>query len=178
MRSKSPLKGCGMNQNAETGGIKTKTEALSLLDEMGIRYSVIRYKHEDDHSAIRLSELIGTDPEITFKTLVLKGDKSGYFVCVVPGHATMDMKKVLRLTGNRKCSMLRSERITEVTGYVQGGCSPLCMRQPYPTYLDQSAAGHPDIVVSAGELGCVIRIAAGDLIAGCGPEARMADIIA
>lgn len=164
-----------MRQDGES---EEGTPALSLLVELRVPHEVIRYRHEDDHSAARLSEMIGTEPEITFKTLVLKGDKNGYFVCVVPGHAVMDMKKVARLTGNRKCSMLRTELITEVTGYVQGGCSPMCMRHSHPVFLDASAVDHPGIIVSAGRPGCVVRIAARDLLAACGPRAALADLTA
>ena len=63
-----------------------KTNVARLLDQAKISYSLVPYiVDENDLSAGHIAEQLGEDIEQVFKTLVLRGDKTGHFVCVVPG---------------------------------------------------------------------------------------------
>ena len=58
-----------------------KTNAARLLDQQKIKYELIPYQvDESDLSAVHIAEQLNEPIECVFKTLVLKGDKSGYFV--------------------------------------------------------------------------------------------------
>ena len=60
-----------------------KTNAARLLDKAKIAYELIPYEvDENDLSAVHVAASLGENIEQVFKTLVLHGDKSGYFVCV------------------------------------------------------------------------------------------------
>jgi len=63
-----------------------------------------------------------------FKTIVLRGDKKGIFVCCIPGNGELDLKGVARLTENKKVDLVPTKEILSLTGYVRGGCSPLAMK--------------------------------------------------
>jgi Cys-tRNA(Pro)/Cys-tRNA(Cys) deacylase len=99
-----------------------------------------------------------------FKTLVLQGDRTGYFVCVVPGDATVDLKLAAKVSGNKKCEMIPMKQLLPLTGYIRGGCSPIGMKKHFPTYFHSTAVDHDVIYVSAGVRGLQIEIVPQELI--------------
>ena len=131
-----------------------KTNAVRLLEAAGISFKTAEYAvDESDLSGIHAAEMLGLPAEQVFKTLVLKGDKSGYFVCCVPVAEELDQKKAAKISGNKKCEMLHVKDLLGVTGYVRGGCSPVGMKKKFPTYIDETAVLFDEIAVSAGARG-------------------------
>jgi ybaK/ebsC protein len=153
-----------------------KTNAARLLDKAKIAYELIPYTvDENDLSAGHLAAQLGQDIARVFKTLVLKGDKTGYFVCVVPGDAEVDLKKAAKASGNKSSAMIPMKDLVAVTGYMRGGCSPLAMKKAFSTYLHETAQLHASIYVSAGQRGLQLLLAPGDLADAA--SASLADLI-
>lgn len=154
-----------------------KTNAARLLDKAKIAYDLVPYTVDEDNlAAIHVAEELGEDIATVFKTLVLRGDRTGLFVCVIPGDKEVDLKAAAKVSGNKKCEMIPMKELLPSTGYIRGGCSPIGMKKPLPTYFHSSATDHPRIYISAGVRGLQIAIAPTDLIAYVG--AAVADIIA
>lgn len=152
-----------------------KTNAARLLDRAKIAYELIPYEvDENDLAATHVAAQLGEDIACVFKTLVLKGDRSGYFVCVVPGDHEVDLKAAAKVSGNKKCDLIPMKELLGVTGYIRGGCSPIGMKKQFPTYVHVSATEHPYIYISAGVRGLQIKIAPSDLLSFVG--AQTADI--
>lgn len=152
-----------------------KTNAARLLDKAGIAYELVPYTVDPDNlAADHVAEELGEDINTVFKTLVLYGDKVGHFVCVVPGNMEVDLKKAAKVAGAKKAEMIPMKELLGVTGYIRGGCSPIGMKKPFPTFFHVTASDYPDIYVSAGVRGLQIKIAPADLVAFCG--ATLADI--
>jgi Cys-tRNA(Pro)/Cys-tRNA(Cys) deacylase len=142
-----------------------KTNVARLLDKAKIKYELIPYEvDENDLSAIHVAESLGEDIEQVFKTLVLHGDKSGYFVCVIPGEHELNLKMAAKVSGNKKCDLIPMKDLLPLTGYIRGGCSPLGMKKRFPTFIHESCLEFPYIYVSAGVRGLQIKLAAQDLI--------------
>lgn len=142
-----------------------KTNVARLLDAAGIDYELIPYSFtEDDLSAQHVAAELGEDIDLVFKTLVLRGDRTGFFVCVIPGDFEVDLKLAARLSGNKSCEMLHVRELLPVTGYIRGGCSPIGMKKAFPTFIHESALLYDHIYVSAGIRGLQLKIAPGDLI--------------
>ena len=152
-----------------------KTNAARLLDARGIHYEMAEYEvDESDLSAATLAVKIGQNIEQIFKTLVLRGDKTGVFVVVVPGNAEVDLKKAAKISGNKNAAMVQQKELLPLTGYIRGGCSPLGMKKPYPVYIHESCRKFSFIYVSAGQRGLQLKINPQDLIAIT--EAVMGDV--
>lgn len=152
-----------------------KTNAARLLDRAKIPYELVPYAVDEEHlSAQHVAEQLGEDIECVFKTLVLKGDRTGYFVCVVPGHHEVDLKAAARVSGNKKVDLIPMKELLPVTGYIRGGCSPVGMKKTFPTFFHSSVEGHPFIYVSAGVRGLQLKVAPAALIAYV--HAQVADI--
>ena len=142
-----------------------KTNAARLLDKAKIAYELIPYEvDENDLSAIHVAASLGENIEQVFKTLVLHGDKSGYFVCVIPGEHEVDLKLAAKASGNKKCDLIPVKELLPLTGYIRGGCSPLAGKRHYPVFVDESAILHERIYVSAGHRGVQLRLAPDDLL--------------
>jgi Cys-tRNA(Pro)/Cys-tRNA(Cys) deacylase len=147
----------------------SKTNAARLLDHMGIAYELIAYEvDEADLSATSVANKLGQDIDQVFKTLVLKGDKSGFFVCVIPGGEELDLKKTAKCSGNKTAEMIPMKELLNLTGYIRGGCSPIGMKKQFPTYIDETCTLFDFIYVSAGVRGLQFKIAPDDLIKATG----------
>lgn len=142
-----------------------KTNVARLLDKAKVKYELIPYQvDENDLSAIHVAESLGEDIEQVFKTLVLHGEKSGYFVCIIPGQYEVDLKKAAKVSGNKSCALIAMKDLLPLTGYIRGGCSPIGMKKHFPTYIHSSCTNFPYIYVSAGVRGLQIKLDPQDLI--------------
>lgn len=142
-----------------------KTNAARLLDQHKIAYELIPYEvDENDLGAQHIASQLGEDINQVFKTLVLKGERKGYFVCVVPGNAEVDLKKAAKNIGDKKCDLIPMKELLPLTGYVRGGCSPIGMKKRFPTFFHVTCLEYNYIYVSAGQRGLQFRIAPQDLI--------------
>lgn len=158
-----------------------KTNAARLLDRAGTAYDLVPYEVDESdlsavHLAVQLAAQLGQDLAAVFKTLVLRGDKTGYFVCVVPGGADVDLKKAAKVSGNKSAALIPMKDLVAVTGYMRGGCSPLAMKKKFPTIIDSTVTAHERVYVSAGQRGLQLRLAPDDLVRAA--EAVVADIAA
>lgn len=142
-----------------------KTNAARILDQLKISYDLIEYAvDESDLGAAHIAEQLGQPIEQLFKTLVLRGDRNGLFVCVIPGADEVDLKKAAKATGNKKCDLIPMKELLPTTGYIRGGCSPIGMKKPLPTYFHNSINNYDTVYCSAGQRGLQFRIAPSDLI--------------
>jgi Cys-tRNA(Pro)/Cys-tRNA(Cys) deacylase len=142
-----------------------KTNAARLLDSAGISYELLSYDvDEDDLSASAVAAKLKQDPSQIYKTLVLRGDKTGVFICIIPGNEELDLKKAARASGNKNAAMVQMKEILELTGYIRGGCSPVGTKRKYSTYIDENCILFEKIYISAGIRGLQLKISTDDLI--------------
>lgn len=153
-----------------------KTNAARLLDRAKIAYDLVPYTVDEDNlAATHVAEELGEDIATVFKTLVLRGDRAGLFVCVIPGDKEVDLKAAARVSGNKKADLIPMKELLPTTGYIRGGCSPIGMKKPLPTFIHSTCLDHERIYVSAGVRGLQIAIAPADLVAYVG--ATVVDLI-
>lgn len=142
-----------------------KTNAVRALEKLKINHELLTYEvDEEDLSAIHLAQVTGQSPERIFKTLVLEGNKTGYFVCVISGDATVNLKKAAAISGNKKCDLIPMKELLPLTGYIRGGCSPIGMKKQFPTFIDETVKNHETVCISAGKRGLQLVITPADLL--------------
>ncbi|MCQ2605895.1 MAG: Cys-tRNA(Pro) deacylase [Bacteroidales bacterium] len=153
-----------------------KTNAARFLDKLKMSYELVPYEvDENDLGAEHIANQLNEPIEQVFKTLVLRGDKIGIFVCVIPGNLEVDLKLAAKISGNKNCDMIHLKELQPLTGYIRGGCSPLAMKKKYPVFFHKSALEQDIIYVSAGVRGLQIKIAPQDLITAA--EATVGEIV-
>ena len=142
-----------------------KTNAMRMLDKAKIEYRTKEYEvDENDLSGSHAADMMGVDHGSVFKTLVLKGEKTGYLVCCIPVDAELDLKKTARAAGDKKVEMIPMKDLLAVTGYIRGGCSPIGMKKQFPTFVEESAVLYDEIAISAGLRGQQILISPQTLV--------------
>ena len=103
-----------------------KTNAMRLLDQAGVKYSVLTYDYnENDLSGIKAASALNMPPEAVYKTLVMKGDRTGFLVCCLAVDQEADLKAVAGLSGDKRVEMIPQKDLLPLTGYQRGGCSPI-----------------------------------------------------
>lgn len=142
-----------------------KTNVMRILDKEKIPYETKSYEVDEENlSGVHAAEVLGYDPDMVFKTIVTKGDKTGPVVFCLPSEKEIDFKKAARASGNKSVEMIHLKDLTPLTGYLRGGCSPIGMKKDFPTYIDSTCKNHEKISISAGLRGRQVLIAPKDLI--------------
>lgn len=150
---------------------EVKTNAMRLLEQKNISYEVIEYEFDEDHlDAIHASKSAGLNPEMVYKTIVMKGSSNNLYVFVTPAEFTISLKKARALTGEKEIELLKLDQLLKYTGYIRGGCSPIGMIKQYPTYIEALAELEEYIFVSAGKRGLQLKLTPADLQKATGAE--------
>ena len=143
-----------------------KTNAIRMVEQKKIPYTEHEYEWDESHlSASSVAEQLPESQSRIFKTLVAVGNVTGPLVAVIPGEAELNLKKLAKVSGNKKVEMLHLKDLEATTGYIRGGCSPIGMKKLFPTYLDQIAENYDQIIVSAGSRGLQMELAPQDICA-------------
>ena len=152
-----------------------KTNVMRLLDQKKIEYEAHTYEPDATKSGEEIAGLLGEDPDKVYKTLVTQGKTGQYYVFVIPVKAELELKKAAKAAGEKSVAMIKQKELLPLTGYVHGGCSPIGMKKPFPTFINESAKDQEKIFVSAGKVGFQIELSPADLVktVGCG----FADVI-
>ncbi|MBR5042578.1 MAG: Cys-tRNA(Pro) deacylase [Bacteroidales bacterium] len=136
-----------------------KTNAARLLEAAGVPFELIPYEVDENNlAAEHVAGELGEPLEQVFKTLVLRGDRNGLFVCVMPGNMEIDLKVAAQISGNKSAAMIHMKELLPETGYIRGGCSPVGMKKALPTFIHESALLYETIYVSAGIRGLQLKI--------------------
>lgn len=142
-----------------------KTNAMRQLDGLGIHYEVRTYEVDpDDLSAESVADKIGLAAEQTFKTLVVRGDRNGVCLAVIPGNAALDLKLLAQASGDRKADTVPLKEVQPLTGYIRGGVTALACKREYPVWVDEFAQLYDVISVSAGLRGEQILLSPADYV--------------
>ena len=142
---------------------KIKTNALRKLDQQKIPYEIYTYEVTDELDGITVANKIEKPYAQVFKTLVLHG-KLNHYVAVIPVAATLDLKSMSKVVGEKKLELLPVKDLEKLTGYIRGGCSPVGMKKLFPTVIDKRAEQFEEIIVSAGQRGIQMQVPLQSLI--------------
>ena len=153
----------------------TKTIACRILDTLKIQYTLHEYDWDEEAlDAVTVAEKVGISPSQIFKTLVLRGDKTGVVMACIPGDKELDLKAVANVSGNKKVEMVPVKDLQTLTGYIRGGVSPIGVKKKYPLYIDESIQGFNSVSISAGKRGIQILLNGMNLVRVC--EASLGSI--
>lgn len=141
------------------------TNAMRMLKASKITFEEIEYEADEvgEDFGVKISELTGLAPEMSFKTLVARGDKKGIMVACIPVNCEVDMKKLARAAGDKRVEMIHVKELLGLTGYIRGGVSPIGMKKLYPTYVNMTARELEKIAVSGGTCGVTLVMTPQDL---------------
>ncbi|MDF7638984.1 aminoacyl-tRNA deacylase [Lactobacillus sp. ESL0791] len=144
-----------------------KTLVEKILDRNHISYRQFEFTtHKDSGGVAQMDTSILDEKEhLVYKTLVCEGNKTGPLVGVVPVTEHLSMKKLAKISGNKKCEMLPLKKLEQTTGYVHGANTPIGIyfNHHFPIYLDQGMEKETEIGVSSGKVGRSVFLKPSDL---------------
>ena len=140
---------------------------MRILDRMNITYTHQSYECDEFVDGMQTAEKLGLPYEKVYKTLVTVGSDRQYYVFVIPIERELSLKKAAKSVGVKSVAMIHVKEITQITGYVRGGCTAVGMKKLFRTVIDKSAQELTDIYVSGGKIGCQINLAPEDLARAC-----------
>lgn len=142
-----------------------KTNAARILDKEKIPYDILQYEPGDGLvDGISVASKIGYSDAVVHKTLVAVSSSKQHYVFVIPVSAELDLKKAAKAAGEKKIDMVPVKDILTLTGYIRGGCSPIGMKKPFPTFLSEKARELDKIIVSAGKIGMQLKLPPKELL--------------
>ena len=153
-----------------------KTNVMRILERAGVAHQVHLYPTDGALDAVSVAGMLGQTPDAVFKTLVTQGKSRAFYVFVIPGPQTLDLRRAAAACGEKSVEMLPQKLLLPTTGYIHGGCSPLGMKKAFPTFIDETAQLFDTICVSAGKIGAQVELAPDDLLRLSGAQyARLTD---
>ena len=152
-----------------------KTNAVRLLERAGVPFELRAYGVDDDHlSAEEVAAALEMLPEMVFKTLITRGDRTGHLFALIPAGTELDLKLLAESSGNKRVEMVPLRQVVDVTGYIRGAVTPLAAKRAYPVFIDETAELWPTVSISGGLRGLQILLAPSDLVRVT--SARLVDI--
>ena len=134
--------------------LASKTNAIRILQQAKIPFEEAFYEFdENDLNGMHAANAIGFPPEQVFKTLVVRGAKTGIHVFCIPVCCELDLRKAAVAAGDKNVALVPVKDLLALTGYIRGGCSPVGMKKRYPTHIEETCMLFEKIAVSAGERG-------------------------
>lgn len=154
---------------------KDKTNVMRILNSLKIDYQTHNYTDTDAISGLEVASALGQNPDVVFKTLVTEGHSRNYYVFLVPVSCDLDLKKAAKSVGEKSVEMIKLKDLLPLTGYVHGGCSPIGMKKPFKTTIDETAELYDKIIFSGGKIGYQVEISLSELKKAI--DFQLADIV-
>lgn len=142
---------------------ESKTNAMRILDAAHVDHVIHSVDATGEDTGVDIAHRAGEDPDHVFKTLVTQGKSGEHLVFMIPVACELDLRKAARAAGEKSVAMVRSRELFELTGYVHGGCSPLGMKKPFRTFIDETCILFDTILFSGGRIGMQIEMSFDDL---------------
>ena len=139
-----------------------KTNVMRVLDQKKIKYTP-HYYDNTITNGMEVANTLNLDPHKVFKTLVTVGASKRNYVFVVPVNSELDLKKAAIAVGEKSIEMIKSKELLDLTGYIHGGCSPIGMKKPFRTVMNESALNYELVTFSAGKIGYQVEMNPNDL---------------
>lgn len=136
---------------------------MRILDAAHVDHVIHSVDATGEDTGVDIAHRTGEDPDHVFKTLVTQGKSGEHFVFMIPVACELDLRKAARAAGEKSVAMVRSRELFELTGYVHGGCSPLGMKKPFRTFIDETCILFDTILFSGGRIGTQIEMSFDDL---------------
>jgi Cys-tRNA(Pro)/Cys-tRNA(Cys) deacylase len=141
-----------------------KIPAIEYLKEKGIPFEIKTFPEDTERGTMPIARVLGVDPKIVVKTLVLKGSFQKFYICLTGGDSKLDFDLLKKAAGERDIAMASPKEILEQTGYKVGAIPPFALRNELPVFIDETLARCETLYVGAGKFGNEILLSPDNLL--------------
>jgi Cys-tRNA(Pro) deacylase len=136
----------------------SETPATALLKANGVAFTEHPYEYLEHGGAQHSAEVLGFDPFMVVKTLVMEDEKARPLIVLMHGNRTVSTKNLARQIGAKSVQPCKPEVANRHSGYLVGGTSPFGTRKAMPVYVEESILALPRIVLNGGRRGYLVGI--------------------
>ena len=147
-----------------------KTNAMRILDSLGIPYECLTYPISDEVNediALYTSRMLGIPSEQVYKTIIMENSSHEFFVFCLPAGFSISLKRARELTGSSSIDLMKTDKLLSLTGYIRGGVSPIGMKRRFVTFVEELALLEDYVYISGGVRGLSLKLAPSDLLQAC-----------
>ena len=136
----------------------SETPATQLLRAQGVAFTEHPYDYLEHGGAQHSAQVLGFDPFMVVKTLVMQDQDAKPLLVLMHGNRTVSTKNLARQTGAKSIEPCKPEVANRHSGYLVGGTSPFGTRRAMPVYIEQSILELPRILINGGRRGFLVGI--------------------
>jgi Cys-tRNA(Pro) deacylase len=137
----------------------SETPATALLRSRKVEFTEHPYEYLEHGGANHSAEVLGVDPFIVVKTLIMQDEAAKPLVVLMHGNRKVSTKNLARQIGRKSVEPCKPEVANRHSGYLVGGTSPFGLRREMPVYIEQTILELPHIYINGGRRGFLINIA-------------------
>ncbi len=136
----------------------SETPATQMLREKGVVFSEHPYEYLAHGGAQHSAVVLGFDPFVVVKTLVMQDQEARPLLVLMHGNRTVSTKNLARQIDAKSVEPCKPEVAQRHSGYMVGGTSPFGTRRAMPVYIEATILELPKIVINGGRRGYLVGI--------------------
>lgn len=137
----------------------SETPATRLLRASGIAFTEHPYDYLDHGGARHSAAVLGLDPSMVVKTLVMQDQDARPLLVLMHGDRTVSTRNLARQIGAKSIEPCRPEVANRHSGYLVGGTSPFGTKKAMPVYVEESILALEKIYINGGRRGYLVGLA-------------------
>jgi Cys-tRNA(Pro) deacylase len=134
------------------------TPATQLLKIHKVAFTEHSYEYLEHGGALHSAEVLGFDPFVVIKTLIMQDQDAKPLVVLMHGNRKVSTKNLARQIGAKSVEPCLPEVANRHSGYLVGGTSPFGTRKLMPVFMEASILDLPGILINGGRRGYLLGI--------------------
>ncbi len=136
----------------------SETPATQLLKANKVVFTEHPYDYLEHGGALHSAELLGLDPFMVVKTLIMQDQDAKPLVVLMHGNRKVSTKNLARQIGAKSVEPCAPEVANRHSGYLVGGTSPFGTRKSMPVYIEETILSLPRILINGGRRGYLVGL--------------------
>jgi Cys-tRNA(Pro) deacylase len=136
----------------------SETPATALLKANQVGFTEHPYDYLEHGGANHSAEVLGQDPFIVVKTLVMQDEHAKPLIVLMHGNRKVSTKNLARQIGCKLVEPCKPEVANRHSGYLVGGTSPFGTKREMPVYIEETILSLPRIFINGGRRGYLVNI--------------------
>ena len=134
------------------------TPATQLLKANKVVFTEHPYEYLEHGGALHSAEVLGFDPFMVVKTLVMQDQDAKPLLVLMHGNRKVSTKNLARQIGAKSVEPCLPEVANRHSGYLVGGTSPFATRRQMPVYIEATILELPRILINGGRRGYLVGL--------------------
>ncbi|RFO97734.1 Cys-tRNA(Pro) deacylase [Rhodoferax lacus] len=136
----------------------SETPATQLLKANKVVFTEHPYEYLEHGGAQHSAEVLGMDPFMVVKTLIMQDQDAKPLVVLMHGNRKVSTKNLARQIGAKSVEPCAPEVANRHSGYLVGGTSPFGTRKSMPVFIEESILELPRILINGGRRGYLVGL--------------------